>query len=61
MNKNKKIVLGTVVSAVLSAGTHAAWAQAVVEGSVAQVSPAPTVEEPVFSVLSDKIHNINGR
>lgn len=61
MRKNNKLLLGIVVSAVLSAGTHAAWAQAVVEGSVAQVSPAPTVEEPVFSVLSDKIHNINGR
>lgn len=61
MRKNKKLLLGIAVSAVLSAGTHAAWAQVVVEGSVAQVSPAPTVEEPVFSVLSDKIHNINGR
>ena len=61
MRKNKKLLLGIVVSAVFLAGTHAARAQAVDEGSVAQVPPAPTVEEPVFSVLSDKIHNINGR
>lgn len=61
MRKNKKLLLGIAVSVVISAGTHATWAQSVPEGSAPQTVPAPVMEEPVFSVLTDKVHDINAR
>lgn len=61
MRKNKKLLLGIVVSAAISAGTHAAWAQTVPEGPAPQTATAPVMEEPVFNVLTDKVHDINAR
>jgi len=60
MRKNKKILLGVVVSAVLSAATHAAQSDTVVDARVASAS-APAVEQPVFSVLADKVHDVSAR
>ncbi len=61
MRKNKKLLLGMVVSAVISAGPYSAWAQAVPEGSATQTATAPIMEESVFSVLTDKVHNFSAR
>jgi hypothetical protein len=61
MRKNKKLLLGIVVSAAISAGTHAAWAQTVPEEPAPQTAAAPVMEEPVFNVLTDKVHDINAR
>jgi hypothetical protein len=55
MRKNKRLLLGIVVSAAISAGTHAAWAQTVPEGSAPQTAAAPAMEESVFNVLTDKV------
>ncbi|MBC3949971.1 hypothetical protein [Pseudomonas folii] len=61
MRKNKKLLLGMVVSAVISAGPHSAWAQAVPEGSATQTTTTPEMEEPVFNVLTDKVHTLGTR
>jgi len=61
MLKNKKLLLGMVVSAVISAGSHSAWAQTVPEGSATQTASAPVMEEPVFNVLTDKVHTVGTR
>ncbi len=61
MLKNKKLLLGLVVFAALSAGTHATWAHSVPEGNATPVAVAPVMEEPVFNVLTDKVHIINAR
>jgi len=61
MRKNKKLLLGIAVSVAISAGTHATWAQTVPEGSAPQTATAPVMEEPVFNVLTDKVHDISAR
>ncbi|RMQ99081.1 hypothetical protein ALP94_03263 [Pseudomonas savastanoi pv. glycinea] len=61
MLKNKKLLLGMVVSAVISAGSHSTWAQTVPEGSATQTASAPVMEEPVFNVLTDKVHTVGAR
>jgi len=61
MRKNKKLLLGIAVSVAISAGAHATWAQTVPEVSAPQTATAPVMEEPVFSVLTDKVHDINAR
>jgi len=61
MCKNKKLMLGIVVSAVIATGAHATWAQTASEGVVPQAASEPMVEEPVFNVLTDKVHTIDAR
>lgn len=61
MRNNKKLLLGMVVSAVISAGPLSAWAQSVPEGSATQTATAPVMEEPVFNVLTDKVHTVGTR
>lgn len=61
MHKNNKLLLGVVVFAALSAGTVTAWAQIVPELSAIPAVTAPTLEEPVFNVLTDKVHTISAR
>jgi len=59
MRKNKKLLLGIAVSVAISAGAHATWAQTVPEVSAPQTATAPVMEEPVFSVLTDKVHSLS--
>ena len=44
MCKNKKLMLGIVVSAVIAMGTHATWAQTASEEIVPQAVAEPMVE-----------------
>jgi len=59
MRKNKKLLLGIAVSVAISASTHATWAQTVPEVSAPQTATAPVMEEPVFNVLTDKVHSLS--
>lgn len=61
MFKNKKLLSGLAVSAAILAGAHSVWAQAVPEGAISQTAAASTVEEPVFNVLTDKVHSLSAR